>query len=177
MRVWILLILAPLLGCASQAAVQRSSGTTEEPTTVFVDVTVVPMDRETCFPIRRSSFAPDRIADNRARRHGSMSRSGALRIDGHGKYLMPGLADMHSHPESLLDLMLYVANGVTTVRTMGSDSPPDLLHWRSEAAANRVLIPAIYTAGPVLDGPSELYQGGPSVVDCGRCRAGGTRPT
>jgi len=57
---------------------------------------------------------------------------------------------------------VYVASGVTTVRTMGS--PPDLRHWRSEAAASRLLSPAIYTAGPVLDGPSELYPGGSSVA-------------
>src|SRR5262249_41723709 len=69
---------------------------------------------------------------------------------------------MHAHPETALDLLLYVANGVTTVRTMGS--PPDLRSWRAEAAGGRMISPAIYMAGPVLDGPSEIYQGGPSVV-------------
>ena len=52
---------------------------------------------------------------------------------------------------------MYVASGVTTVRTMGST--PDLRHWRAESAANRLVSPAIYTAGRVLDGPSETYQG------------------
>ena len=163
MRVWIVLILAPILGCASQATVARSSGTTEEPTTAFVDVTVVPMDREHVLPHQTVVIRAGRIATIGPTPRVHVPDS-ALRIDGHGKYLMPALADMHSHPESLLDLMLYVANGVTTVRTMGSDSPPALLHWRSEAAASRVLIPAVYTAGPVLDGPSERYQGGPGVV-------------
>lgn len=61
---------------------------------------------------------------------------------------MPGLADMHSHPERLLDLTAYVANGVTTLRTMGS--PPDPRQWRAAAAANELVSPAIYAAGPVL---------------------------
>ncbi len=40
--------------------------------------------------------------------------AGAVRIDGNGKYLMPGLADMHVHPDSTEELMLFVVNGVTT---------------------------------------------------------------
>jgi imidazolonepropionase-like amidohydrolase len=161
MRIGIVLALAPFFGCASRPAVQRVAGTTGGPAAAFVDVTVVPMDGEHVLPHQTVVVRDTRIAEigPTARLH---VPPGARRIDGHGKYLMPGLADMHSHPESVLDLMVYVANGVTTVRTMGS--PPDLRHWRSEAAASRLLSPAIYTAGPVLDGPSELYQGGSTVA-------------
>ncbi len=161
MRVLILLTLGAILGCAREPQVERSSRSTEEPATAFVDVTVVPMDRERVLPHQTVVVLAARIAEIGPTARVLVPR-GALRIDGRGKYLMPGMADMHSHPESLLDLMLYVAKGVTTVRTMGS--PPDLRHWRSEAAASRLLSPTIYTAGPVLDGPSEIYQGGPSVV-------------
>jgi hypothetical protein len=160
MRVWILLALAPILICASRPALQRTSGITEGPA-AFVNVTVVPMDGD-----RLLSHQTVVVRDGRIAEIGPTARvhvpSGARRIDGRGKYLMPGLADMHAHPQSSLDLMLYVADGVTTVRTMGS--PPDLRHWRSEATASRLPSPAIYTAGPVLDGPSQIYQGGPAVV-------------
>ncbi len=39
-------------------------------------------------------------------------------VDGTGKYLMPGLVDMHVHIESENDMLLFVANGVTSVRNM-----------------------------------------------------------
>jgi imidazolonepropionase-like amidohydrolase len=160
-RFWILLSLAPILGCVSQPALARPSKMTAEPVAAFVDVTVVPMDVERALPHQTVIIRAERIE-----KIGATGRvripQGALRIDGHGKYLMPGLADMHAHPETVLDLLLYVANGVTTVRAMGS--PPDLRSWRAEAANGRMISPAIYTAGPVLDGPSEIFQGGPSVV-------------
>ena len=160
MRMRLLLVLVPLLGGAGQPSVQRISGPTEEHATAFVDVTVVPMDGERLVPHQTVVVRGTRIADigPAARLH---VPQGAQRIDGRGKHLMPGLADMHSHPVRLIDLLAYVASGVTTVRTMGS--PPDLRQWRAESAANRLVSPAIYGAGPVLDGPSENDQGGPSV--------------
>src|SRR5262249_42878616 len=45
----------------------------------------------------------------------SKSRGGCLQIDGSGKYLIPGLTDMHVHLTSPVDLIPYYANGVTTV--------------------------------------------------------------
>jgi len=47
----------------------------------------------------------------------------AIIIDGSGKYLMPGLADMHVHINNSKDLLLFIAHGVTTVQNMwGYDS-------------------------------------------------------
>src|SRR5678816_4818546 len=65
----------------------------------------------------------------------------ARRIDGRGKYLMPGLADMHAHPDTKLDLLLYVADGVTTVRTMGTVSYTHLrAHETPEHLVCRLLL-------------------------------------
>src|SRR5437667_7627509 len=48
-------------------------------------------------------------------------------IDAHGRFLIPGLWDMHAHIQDLEDLPLYVANGVTGVRLMfGSKHTPSL---------------------------------------------------
>jgi hypothetical protein len=94
------------LAAPAQAAVARSSGTIEEPTTAFVDVAVVPMDREHVLPHQTVVIRAGRIATIGPTPRVHVPDS-ALRIDGHGKYLMPALADMHSHPASLLDLMLY----------------------------------------------------------------------
>src|SRR5262245_53252504 len=113
----LLLLLLPLLGGASQSSVQQVPDPSEEYATAFIDVTVVPMDREKLVPHQTVVVRGTRIADI-----GPTARvqvpPRAQRIDGRGKYLMPGLADMHSHPERLVDLLVYVASGVTTVRAM-----------------------------------------------------------
>ena len=94
----LLLVLVPLLGGAGQPSVQRISGPTEEHAIAFVDVTVVSMDGERLVPHQTVVVRGTRIADigPAARLH---VPQGAQRIDGRGKFLMPGLADMHSHPQ------------------------------------------------------------------------------
>lgn len=83
--------------------------------------------------------------------------TGAVRIDGRGKYLMPGLVDMHVHfqpgPGNPDDpagqqLALLVANGITTARRLGG--PPGYLAVRQRAAGGEVLAPTLFVAGPSL---------------------------
>ncbi|MPY86781.1 MAG: amidohydrolase family protein [Luteitalea sp.] len=79
--------------------------------------------------------------------------AGAQVVDGRGKFLMPGMWDMHSHAATAESwLKLYVANGVTAIRDMGSDLDP-VLAMRDRTASGRVLGPRIFTAGPILDDP------------------------
>ena len=66
---------------------------------------------------------------------------GALVVDGTGKYLIPGLWDMHVHTDmgdwipgaTQVTFPLFVANGVTGIRTMG-DELPTILQWRDAIA-------------------------------------------
>jgi hypothetical protein len=74
----------------------------------------------------------------------------ALWIDGRGKYLMPGLADLHVHLFSPDDLLAYTMHGVTTVLNM--DGGPAHLRWRAQVRQGKVLGPTIYTAGHTIDG-------------------------
>ncbi|MDX1430389.1 MAG: amidohydrolase family protein, partial [Rhodothermales bacterium] len=85
---------------------------------------------------------------------------GATVIDGNGRFVIPGLAEMHGHipPPSSSDeyirnvLFLYVANGVTTVRGMlGHDGQLDL---KRKVFASQILGPALYLAGPSFNGNS-----------------------
>lgn len=77
--------------------------------------------------------------------------SAAFRIDGRGKYLMPGLIDMHVHQfADFREALLFVANGVTTVRNMGGR--PDLLKLRETIAKDQFVAPNFYTCGPFLLG-------------------------
>jgi len=81
----------------------------------------------------------------------------AQRIDGRGKFLIPGLWDSHVHfmntgPSALA---LYLAHGVTTVREMGGylDST---LAWRAQMASGSLAGPRIITPGPLLESPRYL---------------------
>ena len=82
-------------------------------------------------------------------------------IDGNGAYLMPGLADMHTHtrvdwedPEvwPVHPLYLYLANGVTTIRDFAPyGSPLDYaLQWREEISEGIRIGPTIYASGKLL---------------------------
>ena len=77
-------------------------------------------------------------------------------INARGKYLIPGLWDMHVHtvvPTGRHLLGLYVANGVTGVRDMGGDFAT-IRRWRSEIASGALVGPRIVAAGPYLEGHS-----------------------
>ncbi|MEM8965611.1 MAG: amidohydrolase family protein [Bacteroidota bacterium] len=83
---------------------------------------------------------------------------GANQINGKGKYLMPGLAEMHAHipsPEwgrnrTEETLFLYLSNGVTTIR--GMLGHPVHLELREQAKQNEILSPRIFTSSPSLNG-------------------------
>lgn len=70
-------------------------------------------------------------------------------IDGSNQYLMPGLADMHTHVNYEEDLLPYVANGVTTILNMGS--PGSILEFRAKAARREIISPTIF-ASAFVDG-------------------------
>jgi hypothetical protein len=74
-------------------------------------------------------------------------------IDGTGKFVMPGLWDMHTHfrdPER--DLKMYVANGVLGIRNMGGAAKL-VFPLRDAIAAGQRLGPKIVASGPIVDGP------------------------
>ncbi len=80
-------------------------------------------------------------------------------VDAQGKYLIPGLWDMHVHeifgdwlPEDeKISPLLFVANGITGVRDMGGDLAP-LKRWRTRAASGDMIAPRMVISGPMLDG-------------------------
>jgi imidazolonepropionase-like amidohydrolase len=84
----------------------------------------------------------------------SLVPPGARVVDARGKFLMPGLWDMHVHTSIIGGralLALYVANGVTGVRDMAGDWDT-LTKWRREIAANTLVGPRIVASGPYLEG-------------------------
>ncbi len=74
-----------------------------------------------------------------------------------GKYMMPGLTDIHYHPRGAtkakdfeLLYKLLLANGVTTVVSLGEDGGQDAIAIRQHANKKNVLAPVYFTAGPIL---------------------------
>jgi imidazolonepropionase-like amidohydrolase len=80
--------------------------------------------------------------------------AGAHVVDGTGKFLIPGLWDMHGHLTDATDdaFPLLIMNGVTGVRDMGGDLA-QIDRWRSEIAQGTRVGPHIIRAGPFVDGP------------------------
>lgn len=85
-------------------------------------------------------------------------------ISGEGKYLIPGLWDMHVHityePE-ITEAMpeLFLKYGITSVRDTGGllqNLLPEIKRWRAPGAR----APRIFFSGPLLDGSTVVYDGG-----------------
>jgi hypothetical protein len=94
---------------------------------------------------------------------------GAKALDATGKFLIPGLADMHLHltgagePTGSREFVipLLVANGITTVRDMGGNVE-FLAELRREIDSGDNIGPQIFFSGPYLDGNPPSFQ--PSIV-------------
>jgi len=88
-------------------------------------------------------------------------------INAKGKYIMPGLWDMHTHfggGDSLIEenknlLALYLAHGVVAVRDCAADLSGSVLKWRGEIREKKLEGPAIFTAGPKLEGYRSIWEG------------------
>jgi hypothetical protein len=87
--------------------------------------------------------------------------AGAKVVDATGKFLIPGLWDMHVHWYTRDTLSLFTANGVTGVRQMFGNS--DLLRWRDEIAKGSLLGPRMVVASPIIDGPEPVWPNSISV--------------
>jgi imidazolonepropionase-like amidohydrolase len=130
------------------------------------NVTIVDVVKGKLLPNMTVVIDGKRIAGVSKARPGE-SHTGAV-MDGTGMYVIPGLWDMHVHlaftndatriqTTSALMLPLFIANGVTGVRDMGSNLDA-VLATRDAVAAHQAIGPRIVTSGPMLDGPTSRYQ-------------------
>lgn len=129
--------------------------------TAFTNVNVIPMDRERILSSQTVVVNHGRIVDMGPSSSVKVPE-GTPRIDGGGKFLMPGLTEMHGHtpvPQGNPNtsfvknmMFLYVANGVTTVR--GMLGAPGQLELREMVAEGEIIGPTLYIAGPSFNGNS-----------------------
>jgi len=131
--------------------------------TVFEGVNVIPMDRERVLENQTVVVREGRVAAMGPA--GSVAvPPGAVRVAARGRFLLPGLAEMHAHipapgaantsgPDYTENvLFLYVAAGVTTIR--GMLGHPTHLELRRRVEAGEMVGPRIWTSGPSVNGNS-----------------------
>ena len=118
---------------------------------VIRNVTVIPMTGTE--PTARQSVV---IQNGRIAEIGSSAQigtpDGADVVDGTGKYLIPGLVEMHAHTSKTRGsaLGLYIVYGVTTIRDQGSEHA-EVLKWRREIRDGSRVGPRMFIAGPYLE--------------------------
>jgi hypothetical protein len=154
-----ILAAAVIIGACSTATAAPGSERAVQDVFAFTNVTVLPMDRE-----RVLEHHTVVVRDGRIEAVGPAAQvsvpAGATIVDGGGKYLMPGIAEMHAHvpgpqtpPELMEQLMfLWVANGVTTIR--GMLGAPNQLELRDQLARGDILGPMFIVGAPSLSGSS-----------------------
>jgi imidazolonepropionase-like amidohydrolase len=133
--------------------------TRAETVVAFLNVNVIPMDKERVLlnqtVIVRNGLITE-IGDAKRLKVPKAAR----RIEGAGRFLIPGLTDMHVHlmsdddefPDALAEdeLKIMVAHGVTTVRMM--TGTPEQLVLRARSARGEIIAPTMYLASPQFIG-------------------------
>jgi len=125
----------------------------QNPVVAFQNVNVIPMDSERVLE-DHTVIVRDGVIEMVGNSERVQVPDEALVVDGQGKYLMPGLVDMHVHVINENELLLFAAHGVTSVRNMwGGMNGTDHLGWRAKIETGEMFGPTIYTSGPVMEGP------------------------
>ncbi|MEX2526136.1 MAG: amidohydrolase family protein [Gemmatimonadota bacterium] len=157
-----LLVGVAVLGCVAEVESypfpDLSSG---DPATIFVGVNVLPMDREEILRDQTVVVRNEDIVWVGASADTGEIPQTARRIDVDvpgGAYLLPGLSEMHAHVpgatagaaeiQRIFDL--YLANGVTTIRSM--QGAPNQLELRQALREGRMRGPNLYVAAPSING-------------------------
>lgn len=145
--------------CAGSGADPTARTDASDPAVAFVGVRVIPMDSERVLEDHTVIVRGERIVAVGPRGSTPVPEEATV-IEGRGRYLLPGLAEMHGHvpppdaPRHHLEsvLFLYVANGITTVR--GMLGWPGQLELKERAASGEIVSPNLYLAGLSFNGNS-----------------------
>lgn len=156
-RVWCLTVVC----AAGMTTFGAPSGSAPAGTLAVVDVNVVPMDRPLVLRHQTVIVRGGRIAWLGPAAAARVP-AGARVVQGNGRYLMPGLIDMHVHLRRA-DLPLYLAAGITTVRNMWGHE--EVQQLQRDVATGVMRGPTIFSASPGLDGTPPQWPGTVQVLD------------
>ena len=150
------LVLTMLFTALAATAFSQALVSNQPRDIVFRAVSVIPMDRERTVPNQTVVVRNGRITAMGNEGSVKISKD-ALVIDARGKYLLPGWAEMHAHVPPIDDLepmkevlMLYLTNGITTIR--GMLGHPKHLELRDKLNRGEILGPHFYATGPSFNG-------------------------
>ena len=152
----LVLIGALVAGCSAQ---------TSSPSVLIIhNVTVIDMTGAAAKPHQTVIVRDGKIDAIQSSGRETEPKIKGTHITGSGKFLIPGLWDMHVHlvfgdwfPRGKeVTLPLFIVNGITSVRDMGGELEV-LQEWRKEISAGTLIGPRIVMSGPMLDGPQPRF--------------------
>jgi imidazolonepropionase-like amidohydrolase len=176
---WLNCALRQMTVCATALTLLVVPSSAAARVIAFIGVNVVPMDREVVLHDQTVVVQNGRIAVIRDRKT-TLIPASAKRIAANGRFLVPGLADMHTHLSAAeegmtpaeqvqadlggeIELLLYVASGVTTVRVMAGS--PAIIGFKRRITSGQLLGPRLYVATPLIDGPKPVFPTAIKVSD------------
>lgn len=152
-NILLLLCLLILFSCTAQQPVNNNAKEI-----VFKNVNVIPMDIEEVL-MDRDVVVKNGVIVSIGSTGKVKYNTDALLIDGKGKYLLPGLAEMHAHVPPVDDItpmkevvMLFALKGVTTIR--GMLGHPRHIELRNKINSGEIIGPRFITSGPSFNGNS-----------------------
>jgi hypothetical protein len=158
----LLLVLLPLFSMPGQQAPGANQGSL-----ALTHVTVIDTIDGVTKPDMTVVIAGERII--------GMAKSGEIRlpenaqtVNAAGKFLIPGLWDMHVHWYEKDYLPLFIANGVTGTRQMYG--VPMVQQWRKQIEAGQLLGPRMLIPSPIVDGPKPVWPGSIAVANASEAR-------
>lgn len=116
-------------------------------TYLITNVSIVPMNRDTIL-VNKMVYIKDGIIQSISE---TIDIKGIEVVDAKGKYLVPGLIDMHVHVWDRYELGLYLSKGVTAVRNLWG--MPMHLRIKEDVNNGEIISPIFFTTGPKLTGP------------------------
>ncbi len=155
-----LLVRAVIIVIATTAVAQSPTSST----LIIHDLTVIDATGAPAKPHQTVIVENGKIAAIDNSGMGFAGKLAGKHVDGSGKFLIPGLWDMHVHmvfgdwfPHGKeITLPLFIANGITSVRDMGGELEV-LQQWRNEISDGKLIGPRIVMSGPMLDGPQPRF--------------------
>lgn len=166
MRIHLVILSLCLAATAAVVGQNRSTATPEKAAGVVIS-------GATLIDVRTGEALKDSVIVIEGDRIKQVGKSGEVNIppsaqiiDARGKWIIPGLTDMHSHVSNTpgLPLKLYLANGVTTIRDPGGNLTV-LRLLREQLDAGKATGPRLFFAGPILDGNPPVWPAGSILAD------------
>jgi len=159
-RLFSLLILASI---SFGSVAQKTTGVD----LIISNCKVINMNDGSITPEQSVAIKDGKIIDVRTDKRIKNEYQAIQYLQADGKYVMPGLWDMHMHfgggdttlNENKEFLSLYLAHGVTSIRDMAADISKSVIKWRDEINNDQLIGPRIFTSGPKLEGYKPIWKG------------------